>query len=117
MKEDEKELSFLDHLEELRWHVIRSLGAILVFMILAFVFHREIFDNVIFGPARPDFLSFRALCKLGHLIGFEEAMCIQDTPMKTKNRLKPGPFTIALTSASIIGPILSFPYVACEFCS
>ncbi|HLT80901.1 MAG TPA: twin-arginine translocase subunit TatC [Cyclobacteriaceae bacterium] len=114
MKEDEKEMSFLDHLEELRWHVIRSLGAILVFMILAFVFHREIFDNVIFGPARPDFLSFRALCKLGHLIGFEEAMCIKEIPMKIQNRLMTGQFTMALTSSFIIGLIVAFPYVAWE---
>lgn len=107
-------MSFLDHLEELRWHVIRSLGAILVFMILAFVFHREIFDNVIFGPARPDFLSFRALCKLGHLIGFEEAMCIKEIPMKIQNRLMTGQFTMALTSSFIIGLIVAFPYVAWE---
>ena len=107
-------MSFLDHLEELRWHVIRSLAAIVVLMILAFIFHREIFDNVIFGPARADFLSFRAMCKLGHLIGFEEAMCIKEIPMKIQNRLMTGQFTMALTSSFIIGLIVAFPYVAWE---
>jgi len=114
MKEDEKEMSFLDHLEELRWHVIRSLFAILIFMILAFIFNRWIFDNIIFGPAQPDFLTFRAMCKLGTLFGFEEAMCIEEIPMQIQNRLMTGQFTMALTSSFIIGLIVAFPYVAWE---
>src|SRR5690606_35773183 len=115
MKEDaEKEMSFLDHLEWLRWHVIRSLVAIVVFMVLAFIFSREIFDNVIFAPAKTDFLTFRAMCKLGHLIGYEEAMCVKEIPMKIQSRLMTGQFTMALTSSFIIGLIVAFPYVAWE---
>jgi sec-independent protein translocase protein TatC len=115
MKEDdEKEMSFLDHLEELRWHLIRSLIAIFVFMILAFIFNGWIFDNIIFGPAKTDFPTFRAMCKLGHLVGYEEAMCVKEIPMKIQSRQMTGQFTMSLTSSFIIGLIVSFPYVAWE---
>jgi sec-independent protein translocase protein TatC len=115
MKEDEeKEMSFLDHLEELRWHVIRSLVAIFIFMILAFIFNRWIFDNIVFGPAQRDFITFRAMCKLGTLIGFEEAMCVKEIPMTIQSRLMTGQFTMSLTSSFIIGLIVAFPYVAWE---
>lgn len=114
MAEEEKEMSFLDHLEELRWHVIRALIAIFVCMITAFIFSREIFDGIIFAPARTDFLTFRALCKLGHLVNYAEALCIDEIPMTIQSRLMTGQFTMALTSSFIIGIIVSFPYVAWE---
>jgi len=114
MKEEEKEMSFLDHLEELRWHVIRALGAIVTCMIAAFIFSREIFDNIIFAPARTDFLTFRALCKLGHAVNYAEALCIDEIPMKIQSRMMTGQFTMALTSSFIIGIVVSFPYVAWE---
>lgn len=114
MKEEEKEMSFLDHLEELRWHVIRALGAIGVCMIAAFIFSREIFDNIIFAPAKTDFLTFKAMCKLGHAIGYAEALCVDEIPMSIQSRLMTGQFTMALTSSFIIGLVVAFPYVAWE---
>jgi len=62
---EEKEMSFLDHLEELRWHVVRSVMAIMVFMIAAFVATPWIFHNIIFRASRADFATFQFLCKLG----------------------------------------------------
>ena len=62
----EKEMSFLEHLEELRWHVVRSLAAVVIFTIAAFASARWIFENIIFAPARVDFPTFRWLCSLGH---------------------------------------------------
>jgi sec-independent protein translocase protein TatC len=65
----EKEMTFLDHLEELRWHVIRAALAIVVLMITAFVFiTEEIFDYIVFAPAEVDFVFFKWMCKLGHLV-------------------------------------------------
>lgn len=114
MKEEEKEMSFLDHLEELRWHVIRALGAIVTCMIAAFIFSREIFDNIIFAPARTDFLTFRALCKLGHAVNYAEALCVKEIPMTIQSRMMTGQFTMALTSSFVIGIVVAFPYVAWE---
>lgn len=107
-------MSFLDHLEELRWHVIRALGAIFTCMIAAFIFSREIFDNIIFAPARTDFLTFRALCKLGHAVNYAEALCVDEIPMTIQSRMMTGQFTMALTSSFIIGIVVAFPYVAWE---
>ena len=66
---EEKEMSFLDHLEELRWHLIRSLVAVIVFTIGAFISAKWIFENIVFGPARTDFPTFKVLCKLGQFLG------------------------------------------------
>jgi sec-independent protein translocase protein TatC len=111
---EEKEMSLLDHLEELRWHVVRSLFAILVFTILAFVYGDWIFQNIIFAPGRVDFPTFRWLCQLGQWLGSEEAFCVKDIPFKVQSRLMTGQFTMHITASVVIGLIVSFPYVAWE---
>jgi sec-independent protein translocase protein TatC len=115
MNSEEKEMSFLDHLEELRWHVVRSLGAVMVCMIVAFVFSKTIFDTIVFAPARPDFLTFRWLCNIGHYLGRGDSLCITEIPMKIQSRMMTGQFTMALTSSFVLGIVIAFPYVAWEF--
>jgi sec-independent protein translocase protein TatC len=111
---EEKEMSFLDHLEELRWHVVRSFIAIFVFTIAAFITAPWIFQHIIFAPARVDFITFEWLCKLGHLVGSEEAFCIKEIPFKVQSRFMTGQFTMHITASFVIGFIVSFPYVAWE---
>lgn len=111
---EEKEMSFLDHLEELRWHVVRSLAAVVVFTIVAFVKIEWIFTNILFAPGRVDFPTFRWLCQLGHLIGSEEAFCVEEIPFKIQSRLMTGQFTMSITSAFVIGLVIAFPYVVWE---
>jgi sec-independent protein translocase protein TatC len=110
---EEKEMSFLDHLEELRWHVVRAIAAIFIFMILAFVFTREIFEYVVFAPGRPDFITFQWLCNLGNSFGIE-GLCVTEIPMKIQSRFLMGQFTMQLTASFVIGLIVSFPYVVWE---
>jgi sec-independent protein translocase protein TatC len=110
---EEKEMSFLDHLEELRWHLIRSLIAVVVFTIIAFVSARWIFENVVFAPARPDFPTFKALCKLGDALGYE-GLCITDIPFKVQSRNMTGQFTMHIMASFIIGLMIAFPYVCWE---
>jgi sec-independent protein translocase protein TatC len=111
---EEKEMSFLDHLEELRWHVVRSLAAVFVFFIVAFVKIEWIFTNIIFAPGRVDFPTFRWLCQLGKWVGSEEAFCVKDIPFKIQSRLMTGQFTMSITAAFVIGLIIAFPYVVFE---
>ncbi|MBT1701086.1 twin-arginine translocase subunit TatC [Fulvivirgaceae bacterium PWU4] len=111
---EEKEMSFLDHLEELRWHVVRSLLAILIFTILAFVYGDWIFNNIIFAPGRVDFPTFRWLCQLGQWLGSEDAFCVKEIPFKVQSRLMTGQFTMHITASVVIGLIVAFPYVAWE---
>lgn len=109
----EKEMSFIDHLEELRWHIIRSIIAIMVFTIVAFVEVKWIFNNIILAPARADFPTWRALCKLGHAFNFPD-LCIDDIHLELQSRYMTGQFTITIISAFVLGLIIAFPYVAWE---
>lgn len=112
--EDEKEMSFIDHLEELRWHLVRALIAIFIFSVVAFLSVNFIFDTVIFGPAKPDFWTFQMLCKLGDLV-HSKALCIEALPFKIQSRQMTGQFTMHITSSFVIGIIVAFPYVFWEF--
>jgi sec-independent protein translocase protein TatC len=115
--DDEKEMSFLDHLEELRWHVVRSVVAIMVFMIAAFVLTPWIFQNIIFAPAHVEFITFKWLCQLGHFTGSVDALCVKDIPFKVQSRYMTGQFTMQFMSAFVIGLIIAFPYVVWELWS
>ncbi len=111
---EEKEMSFIDHLEELRWHLIRSVIAILVFSIVAFISVDFVFNTVIFGPARTDFWTFKMLCKLAEAIN-SPALCIEALDFKIQSRQMTGQFTMHITSSFVIGLIVAFPYVFWEF--
>jgi sec-independent protein translocase protein TatC len=110
----EKEMSFLEHLEELRWHVIRALAAVVVFTIAAFATARWIFENIIFAPARVDFPTFKFLCRLGDAIG-SEGLCVEDIPFLVQSRNMTGQFTMHIMASFVIGLVIAFPYVVWEF--
>lgn len=63
---ENNEMTFIDHLEELRIHIIRSVLAILVMAVIIFIYRNWVFDNVIYGPLNPDFISYRKLCQFSH---------------------------------------------------
>jgi len=115
--DDEKEMSFLDHLEELRWHVVRSVVAIMVFMVGAFIYTKWIFDNIVFAPAKASFITFKWICKIGQITGNEANLCITDIPFKVQSRYMTGQFTMQFVSAFVIGLIIAFPYVVWELWS
>lgn len=110
---EEKEMSFLDHLEELRWHVVRSVGAIFICMILAFVYTKWIFTNIIFAPGRVDFITFQWLCQLGETFSLS-GICVKEIPMDIQSRFLMGQFSMQIMSSFVIGLIVAFPYVVWE---
>lgn len=110
----EKEMSFLEHLEELRWHVIRSLAAVLIFTIAAFILAPWIFQNIIFAPATVDFPTFRWLCNIGHFFGSGDALCVKEIPFKLQSRFMTGQFSMHIVSSFVMGIIVAFPYVTWE---
>jgi sec-independent protein translocase protein TatC len=110
---EEKEMSFLDHLEELRWHIVRSLIAIMVFAIAAFLAKKIIFHGIILAPSRPDFWTYRMLCRIGDLIN-TNVLCIEELPFIIQSRQMTGQFMMHITSSFIIGLILAFPYAFWE---
>ena len=83
MESSQDEMSFLDHLEALRWHLIRAIIAVLAVGVVAFVCKDFIFQ-IIFAPKNGDFFTYRMFCKIGHLFGFESAFCAEQLPEKTR---------------------------------
>jgi len=78
-KKIEGEMSFLEHLEIMRWHLLRSLAAIIIFALVAFVFKDIVFDTIILAPKEPGFPTNRWLCQLGDLLGLKR-ICINQDP-------------------------------------
>lgn len=109
----EKEMSFLDHLEELRWHLIRSTLAVVLVGIVAFLFKSFIFDVLIFGPSRPDFITYRLFCNISRTLGME-AFCFQEMPFNIQSRTMSGQFSAHMWTSIYAGIILAFPYILYE---
>lgn len=110
---EEKEMSFIDHLEELRWHIIRSVASILVFTIAAWIFRNEIFGNIILGPTKPSFVTNQLLCQLAALINID-GLCFEQADFILQSREVSGQFMMALTQSIIVGLIFAFPYAFYE---
>lgn len=110
----EKEMSFLDHLEELRWHIMRSLGAIAITGILIFVFHTFFFDAVIFGPTQSDFISYRLFCEASHGLGLGDSMCFEFEDYKLQAIKFAETFITTIKVSFIMGFVFAFPYVFWE---
>ncbi|RPE13306.1 twin-arginine translocase subunit TatC [Chitinophaga lutea] len=113
--EDKAEMSFFDHLEELRWHLVRSAFAIVAISILGFVFTNWILTNVIFGPTRPDFPTYRWLCQFSHFVGLGDKLCIVPPDIKFQNYKMAGQIMLQFKMAFILGIIGAFPYIIYEF--
>jgi sec-independent protein translocase protein TatC len=108
------EMTFLEHLEELRWHIIRSVLAITAFAILAFVYKKVLFDIILMGPSNADFWTNRMLCKLGHWVN-AAGLCINTNPLVLQNTLVTGQFVAHIKISLIAGLVLGFPYMFYEF--
>lgn len=109
------EMSFIDHLEELRWHIIRAVIAVIVAAIFIFINSDFVVDKLLFGPTRPDFISAVWLCQFGQSIGIGQALCFPPVETKFLETTMTGQFIASFTLAFIGGLILAFPYVFWEF--
>ena len=107
-------MGFIDHLEELRWHLIRSVIAVVVFAVLAFLGKSFVYNVVILGPSRADFFTFRMLCQLGELTGFSEVCISEDLPFELISRRVQGQFIMHITTSCVVGIVCAFPYVFWE---
>jgi sec-independent protein translocase protein TatC len=114
-KNDVGEMSFIDHLEELRWHVIRSVVAILIGAIVIFIYAKDIVNNVIFAPADKSFITYKWLCDLSHWLGLGDAICLSGIEARFQSNTMTGQFISTFTIAFIGGFVVAFPYVFWEF--
>ncbi len=113
-KKNPDEMSFLDHLEELRWHLIRSTLAIVIIACIAFVFKGFIFDTILFGPKNMDFPTYRFFCNIATFFGVTSEFCGDSLPFTIQSRLMAGQFSAHIWTSIWAGVILGFPYILFE---
>ena len=109
-KKSINEMSFLDHLEDLRWHLIRMVIAILIAATGAFLMKGFIFDTLIFGPSKSNFLTYDILCKASQFLGFD-SFCDTEFTFKVQSRTMAGQFSAHIWTSITFGFIIAFPYV------
>ncbi len=108
------EMSFLDHLEELRWHLIRSILAIMIIAVFAFVFKGFIFDTIIFGPKNMNFPTYHFFCQIATFFGVTSDFCADSLPFTLQNRTMAGQFSAHIWTSIWAGIIVGFPYLLWE---
>lgn len=112
---EEKNMSFFDHLDELRKHLMRSVLVLIIWVVVAFIYIDYLFHKVILGPVQTDFLSYRALCAISELLNNTSRLCIDTINIQLVNLQVQGQFIAAFKISLIAGFILSFPYLLWEF--
>lgn len=127
MKESsENEMSFLEHLEELRWHLVRSVVVIVVLGGIAFVFKQVVFDSIIMAPSKSDFITTTWLCQFGaylnsYLVEWglaktnPDILCLNTNTIKLQSITMAGQFLAHIKISLIAGIIVAFPYIIFEF--
>lgn len=108
------EMSFLGHLEALRWHLVRSAAVVMILGVTCFCFNDFMFDQVIFGPLRQDFISYKAFCALGHKLGAGDVMCMTVRTPHLQTLSASEQFFTHMWIALLGGLILGCPYVLWE---
>lgn len=102
------EMTFLDHLEALRWHLVRSVIAIIVIAVGTFLAKDFVFNVILFGPLNPDFITYRIFCSIS------DAICLEAPQIEFVTRDLAEKFMVHFKSSFILGFVLSFPYIFWE---
>ncbi len=108
------EMSFIDHLEALRWHIIRSLLAIIAAAVVIFIKIDWVFDHVILGPIQKDFITYTGLCQFGRWAHMGDSLCMPSVNLKLQANTFGTQFMTSISIAFIGGFIAAFPYVFWE---
>ncbi len=106
-------MNFLDHVEDLRWHIIRSALAIIVAAIAVFIKIEWIFDRIIMGPANDDFISYKWFCALGRALHYD-SFCLGKIKITFQNTAVTGQFMMSLSVSLLLGFLAAFPFVLWE---
>jgi sec-independent protein translocase protein TatC len=110
----EDEMSFVDHLEALRWHILRGLSAVLICAVVVFIFIDEVMDVVVFGPIEKGFVSYTWLCDMSQKLGAGDALCLPVPKVTMQTTSFGGQFMSSITIAFVSGIVVAFPYLLWE---
>ena len=111
---EQTEMSFVDHLEALRWHIMRSAIVWLVAAIAIFVFVDWIYDNIILAPSSESFITYSTLCRFGRWLGVGDSLCMPPVKIKFLVNEVNGTFTSAINISMIGAIIVAFSYIFWE---
>jgi sec-independent protein translocase protein TatC len=114
-KKNPNEMSFLDHLEDLRGHLIKATLAILILATVAFFCKELVFKTILFGPSKVDFVTYNGLCNISKSLGMDESLCITHMPFEIQSRKLAGQFSAHIWVSITFGFIIAFPYVIFQF--
>jgi sec-independent protein translocase protein TatC len=112
--DDKAEMTFFDHLEALRWHLVRSIIVFLVFAVIIFIYKDWVYDNIILAPTQPGFITYSGLCRFGEWLHLGNAFCMPPVHIDLQVNTVNGTFTSALSMATVGGLIAAFPYIIWE---
>lgn len=115
-KKDPTNMSFLDHLEDLRWHLVRSVLAIVIGGAIAFIL-KDITFGILFAPKEASFVTYDVLCQFSRTLGFEKSFCFDELPFRIQSRKVAGQFSAHIWTSITAGFIIAFPYVIFQFWS
>lgn len=111
----EAEMGFFDHLEVLRWHLLRSAIAIVLCASFVGIYYDFVFDKIILGICSKDFPTYRLLCEVGQVLNLKESICIDhDIPLVLQNLTMFGQIALLFQYSIILGFVLAFPYIVFE---
>ena len=110
-----KEMSFLDHLEELRWHLVRSFAAIFILAIIIFANINFVFDEILLAHLKPDFATYEFFCNVFSSIGIDSSFCNIGFAQELQVLNPTEELMTGIWSSLILGFVISFPYILWEF--
>jgi len=108
-------MSFLDHVEELRWCLIRSIIGILIGAVVAFVARKFIFDTIMFGPIKKNFVTYEFFCRIGRFVGIESEFCDPQFNFILQSREMSDLFSVHIWTSITVGFVVAFPWVLWQF--
>lgn len=108
------EMTFLEHLEELRWTIVRSAIAVVLGMVAAFIAKDLVFDLIVLAPRESSFITYRAFCALSTMIGMGDALCAGTLELSLQNITMSGQFFTHLMVSFVVGLVVAFPYILWE---
>jgi sec-independent protein translocase protein TatC len=113
--EPKAEMSFIEHIDELRKHLFRSVVAIVLGAIVMAVYNNFIVKKILMGPTHSEFPTYVYLCKFGQYLGLGNKLCLSEINVKMQSNAVAGQFSVYLNIILIGGFIIAFPYVFWQF--
>jgi sec-independent protein translocase protein TatC len=110
-----KEMTFIEHFDELRSHLFRSAVAVIIGGIFVAVYRKFIIRYVLMGPLHSDFITYNYLCKLGKILRMESSLCLTNINVRMQSNVVVGQFNVFMNIILIGGLIVVFPYVFWQF--